>query len=133
MNVSSYGKFRFPDWYSLNNEDGFPAEGSKGKVRGMSRGSDKIHHVYGGAAISLDERYYVEITDRNDWASTLPSQNNSYFYPGISLNWNFQDQINIPQLQYGKFRVAWADAGRPALRYFANKVYLLGTILIRMH
>jgi TonB-linked SusC/RagA family outer membrane protein len=128
MNVGTYGGFRFPDWYSLNNEKSWPTEGEKGKVRGMSRGNDEIYSIYGGATISWDGRYYVEITGRNDWASTLPPKNNSYFYPGISFNWNFQDQIKIPELQYGKLRIAWADTGRPASRYFANNVYSLGTI-----
>lgn len=128
MEVSTYGGFRFPEWYSLNNEKGWPAEGEKGKVRGMSRGNDKIYSVYGGATISLDGRYYVEITGRNDRASTLPPKNNSYFYPGVSFNWNFQDQIKIPELQFGKIRIAWADTGRPAARYFANNVYSLSTI-----
>lgn len=128
MEISTFGGFRFPDWYSLNNEKGWPTEGEKGKVRSMGRGSDKIYSIYGGATISLDDRYYIEITGRNDWASTLPKKNNSYFYPGISFNWNFQDQIKIPELQYGKIRVAWADTGRPAARYFANNVYGLGTI-----
>lgn len=128
MNVSTYGDMLYPDWYSLNNESQWPSSGDRGKVRGMSRGSDLLYSVYGGATIAFDERYYVEITGRNDWASTLPAENNSYFYPGISLNWNFKDQIKIPQLQFGKIRMAWADAGRPASRYFANNVFSLGQI-----
>lgn len=128
INVSTYGNFLVPDWYSLNNEGGWPDAGEKGKVRGLSRASDKLYSIYGGVTLSLDERYYMEITGRNDWASTLPPENNSYFYPGISLNWNFQDQIRIPQLQFGKLRMAWADAGRPAPRYFANNVYGMSQI-----
>ncbi|WP_288732451.1 SusC/RagA family TonB-linked outer membrane protein [uncultured Parabacteroides sp.] len=128
INVSTYGDMLYPDWYSLNNEGSWPGAGDKGKVRGMSRGSDFLYSLYGGVTLSLDERYYVEITGRNDWASTLPAGNNSYFYPGISFNWNFKDQIPIPQLQFGKIRMAWADAGRPASRYFANNVFSLGQI-----
>lgn len=128
INVSTYGDMLYPDWYSLNNEGSWPGAGDKGKVRGMSRGSDFLYSLYGGVTLSLDERYYVEITGRNDWASTLPAGNNSYFYPGISFNWNFKDQIPIPQLQFGKIRMAWADAGRPASRYFANNVFTLGQI-----
>lgn len=128
INVSTYGDMLYPDWYSLNNEGSWPGAGDKGKVRGMSRGSDFLYSLYGGVTLSLDERYYVEITGRNDWASTLSAGNNSYFYPGISFNWNFKDQIPIPQLQFGKIRMAWADAGRPASRYFANNVFSLGQI-----
>ena len=128
INVSTYGDMLYPDWYSLNNEGSWPGAGDKGKVRGMSRGSDFLYSLYGGVTLSLDERYYVEITGRNDWASTLPAGNNSYFYPGVSFNWNFKDQIPIPQLQFGKIRMAWADAGRPASRYFANNVFSLGQI-----
>jgi len=128
MYVATYGNFQYPDYFSLKNEGSWPSSGEKGKVRGLSRGSDVMYGVYGGATISFDERYYVELTARNDWASTLPAKNNSYFYPGVSFNWNFQDQIRIPELKYGKLRMAWADAGRPATRYFANNVFGLGKI-----
>jgi TonB-linked SusC/RagA family outer membrane protein len=128
MSVATYGDLLYPDYFSLNNEGSWPSSGEKGKVRGLSRGSDVMYGVYGGATISLDERYYVELTARNDWASTLPSENNSYFYPGVSFNWNFQNQIRIPELQFGKLRIAWADAGRPASRYFANNIFGLGKI-----
>ncbi len=128
INVATFGNMLYPDWYSLNNEGQWPGASDKGKVRGMSRGSDFLYSMYGGATFSLDERYYVEITGRNDWASTLPAGNNSYFYPGVSFNWNFHEQIKIPQLKFGKLRMAWADAGRPASRYFANNVFGLGQI-----
>lgn len=128
INVATFGNMLYPDWYSINNEGDWPGAGDKGKVRGMKRASDFTYGVYAGATFALDERYYVEITGRNDWASTLPAENNSYFYPGISFNWNFHEQVNIPQLKFGKVRMAWADVGRPAPRYFANNIFTLGQI-----
>src|SRR3546814_1642505 len=43
--------------------------------------------------IGYKGKYYVELQGRNDWNSTLPPSNNSYFYPGVSFTWNFSDDI----------------------------------------
>lgn len=126
--ASTFGNFLYPDWYSIENEGGWPNSNEKDKVRGLSRGDDILYSAYGGITFGLDSRYYIELTARNDWSSTLPSKNNSYFYPGISFNWNFHEQLNIPQLNFGKIRVAWADVGRPASRYYANNIFELGVI-----
>jgi iron complex outermembrane receptor protein len=126
--ASTYGNMSYPDWYSLNNAPNWPAGGERDKVLGHTRGSESMYSVYGSLIASWKDRYYLEIQGRNDWASTLPKGNNSYFYPGISFNWNFSEDFKIPQLQFGKIRMAWADVGRPATRYFALRQYTLTTI-----
>jgi len=72
--------------------------------------------------------YILEFQARNDWASTLPKSNRSYFYPGASFTWNFTETFDIPKLNYGKFYASWADVGRPASRYYALKTYNMGTL-----
>jgi iron complex outermembrane receptor protein len=128
INVSTYGDLSYPDWYSLNNAPNWPGMDERSKVLGHSRGQESMYSAYVSATISWKDRYYLEIQGRNDWASTLPKGNNSYFYPGISFNWNFSEDFKIPQLQFGKVRMAWADVGRPASRYFALRQYTLSTI-----
>ncbi|MGN7786104.1 SusC/RagA family TonB-linked outer membrane protein [Niabella sp. 22666] len=125
----------FPDWFSLNNADtrGWASAGDRGKVLGSGRGSDVLYSLLGSATLSYKSKYYLEIQARNDWNSTLKYPNNSYFYPGASLTWNFSDDFKIPKLQFGKFRFSWADVGggpSTALtnRYFANDVISVGQI-----
>ncbi|MDR1502749.1 MAG: SusC/RagA family TonB-linked outer membrane protein [Prevotella sp.] len=126
--TSTYGNLSYPDWYSLNNGPDWPGVGERDKVLGHERGQESMYSAYASVTASWKDRYYLEIQGRNDWASTLPKGNNSYFYPGISFNYNFSEDIRIPQLQFGKVRLAWADVGRPATRYFALRQYTLTTI-----
>lgn len=116
---------RFPDWYSLNND----LQGTDlGKLRGIVKGSDLMYGILGSATVQWKDVLYLQIDGRKDWNSTLPPSNNSYFYPGASIVYNFTDHINIPALKYGKFSVAWADVGggpNVALqnRYFADNSF----------
>jgi iron complex outermembrane receptor protein len=126
--TSTYGDMAYSDWYSLNNAPDWPGTGERGKVLGHARGGESMYSAYVSATVSWKDRYYLELQGRNDWASTLPKGNNSYFYPGISFNYNFNEDFNIPELQFGKVRLAWADVGRPATRYFALRQYTLNTI-----
>jgi len=124
--VSTYGGLNYPGWYSLANGQSFPGQANAGNVRGHSRGSDFSYGVLGQAVFSWKNIYYAEISARNDWSSTLPPANNSYFYPGVSFSWNFNEIFAIPHLNYGKLFTSFADVGRPASRYFALKSYDIG-------
>lgn len=125
----------FPDWFSINNADTrfWPTSGDRGKVTGLSRGSDRLYSVLGSATLSWKETWYLEMQARNDWNSTLQSPNYSYFYPGVSLSYNFDRDFEIPELQYGKLRFAWADVGggpttATGQRYFGNDAYTVGQL-----
>ena len=125
----------FPDWFSLGNADTrrWPTSGERDKVSGLKKGSDRLYSVLGSATLSWKETYYLEVQARNDWNSTLQSPNYSYFYPGVSLSYNFDRDFEIPKLQYGKLRLAWADVGGGPTtavgdRYFANDAYTVGQL-----
>jgi iron complex outermembrane receptor protein len=126
--ASTYGNMSYPNWYSLNNAPNWPNGGEREKVLGHARGEESLYSAYASITASWKDRYFIEIQGRNDWSSTLPKGNNSYFYPGISFNWNFSEDFKIPQLQFGTVRLSWADVGRPATRYFALRQYRLSTI-----
>ena len=124
--VSTYQGLNYPGWYSLQNSIGFPTMSEAGQVRGHSRGSDVMYSVLGAATFNWKSVYYLEFSARNDWNSTLPPANNSYFYPGVSLTWNFTENFTIPYLNYGKLFTSFADVGRGTSRYFALKSYDIG-------
>ena len=73
--------------------------------------------VYGNATIGFRDYAFLELTGRNDWSSTLPKDNNSYFYPSISGSVVFTDfleqeyDLDIPGLSYGKIRANYAEVG----------------------
>lgn len=114
---------RFPDWYSMENDIAGTVDLSK--LRGIAKGSDLIYGVLGSVTASWKNTFYLQLDARNDWNSSLPPSNNSYFYPGASLVYNFTNHITIPKLRYGKLNVSWADVGGgPTVslqnRYFAD-------------
>jgi iron complex outermembrane receptor protein len=121
---------RFPGWYSIGND----MNGTDlNKVRGVARGSDLVYGILGSVTLSWKSKLYLQMDARNDWNSTLPPGNNSYFYPGASIVYNFSNDMNIPQLKNGKFNVSWADIGggpNVALqnRYFADDSYTVGPV-----
>ena len=121
ISTSTQGGLQFPDWYSLS--------ASVGKVNGgHSRSKELLYSVLGSSTISWKNTYYLELQGRKDWSSTLPPENNSFFYPGASLTWIFSENTHIPFLEFGKFRFSWADVGRGTTPYYANQLYSAGKI-----
>lgn len=86
--------------------------------------------AYGEFGISYNDIAYLTLTGRNDWSSTLPVENNSYFYPSISGAFVFTELIpknNI--LSFGKLRASWAQVGKDANAY-ATLTYVNPPIII---
>jgi TonB-linked SusC/RagA family outer membrane protein len=71
-----------------------------------------IYSVYGMASIGFRNALYLDLTARNDWSSTLPATNRSYFYPSASLSWLANYTFNLPaSISLLKFRAGWAQVG----------------------
>jgi TonB-linked SusC/RagA family outer membrane protein len=77
--------------------------------------------AYGEAGVSYKDMIYLTATGRNDWSSTLPIENQSYFYPSISGSFVFT-QLLAPNktLSFGKLRASWARVGKDANAYATN-------------
>jgi ferric enterobactin receptor len=86
----------------------------------------RLFGVYGDFRIAYKDMVYLSVTGRNDWSSTLPKQNQSFFYPSYSGSFVFTEllpQSNI--LSFGKIRASWAEVGKDAPAYQTN-TYLFG-------
>lgn len=77
------------------------------------KSNKRINSFFGAATIGFRDFLYLDITGRNDWSSTLPEANNSYFYPSASLSFIFTDafDLNLDWLSYGKLRGGWTQVG----------------------
>src|SRR5690606_35060677 len=85
----------------------------------------KIHSVYGTVDLSYKDYLFMNITGRNDWSSTLPSNNNSYFYPSVSVSADLTSMFNVQseQLSYAKIRGGWAQVGADTDPFKLENVY----------
>ena len=72
----------------------------------------RIMGLFGGVDLSYKNFLYLNLTGRNDWSSTLPVDNRSYFYPSISSSFIFTEVIPKNDiLSFGKLRASWANVG----------------------
>ncbi len=85
----------------------------------------KTNSVYGEATFGFRNWLFLDLTGRNDWSSTLPKKNDSYFYPSASLSWVFTDALNLKSswLNYGKLRASWASVGNDTNPYQLQVIY----------
>lgn len=83
-----------------------------------------INSLYAAAQLSFDEKIFVDVTGRNDWSSTLPYQNNSFFYPSISTSFLLNELLSLPKaVSFAKLRGSWAQVGNDTRPYQTTKYY----------
>ncbi|WP_289053091.1 SusC/RagA family TonB-linked outer membrane protein [Carboxylicivirga marina] len=72
----------------------------------------RINSVYSTAQLRYASMLYVDLSARNDWSSTLPSNNNSYFYPSVSTSFIVSEVVDLPQwMTFAKVRASVAQVG----------------------
>ncbi|MFD2727063.1 TonB-dependent receptor domain-containing protein [Hyunsoonleella rubra] len=84
--------------------------------------------VFGDVTFSYKDFLFLNATGRNDWSSTLPIDNRSYFYPSVSGSVILTEALNLKSnaLTYAKLRGGYASVGRDADPEFLNVVYTVG-------
>jgi TonB-linked SusC/RagA family outer membrane protein len=77
--------------------------------------------AYGEVGASYKDIVFLTATGRNDWSSTLPVENYSYFYPSVSGSFVFTQLLPPSKiLSFGKVRASWARVGKDANPYATN-------------
>lgn len=69
---------------------------------------------------------YLNFTGRNDWSSTLPINNNRFFYPSANVGLEFTEWLgwtDSPYLSYGKIRFSIAQVGNDAGTYLTKTYF----------
>lgn len=82
-----------------------------------------INSVYGLANFGFKDMLYLDVTARNDWSSTLPIDNRSYFYPSASLSFLLSEIVDIPKVDLFKLRGGWARVGNDTSPYQLGAYY----------
>lgn len=112
--------FTIPTFVSLNNAE------QANKYFSQSNLRKRLVGVYGDLRLSYKNMVFLSATGRNDWTSTLPQQNQSFFYPSVSGSFVFTEMMaKRDVLSYGKIRASYAQVGKDAPAYQTN-TYLFG-------
>jgi TonB-linked SusC/RagA family outer membrane protein len=78
----------------------------------------RLVSAYGQAVLDYNNYWYVTVSGRNDWTSTIPQGHNSFFYPAVSTSFIFSDAFpSIGRHMTGKLRAAYAEVGKDARPY----------------
>ncbi|GAA4335467.1 SusC/RagA family TonB-linked outer membrane protein [Flaviaesturariibacter amylovorans] len=84
----------------------------------------KVNSLYGIAAFSYRDRYFIDFTGRQDWWSTLSPKSNSMFYPSVNASVILSDVFALPKpFAFAKLRGSVAGAGFDSRKPYLNKRY----------
>lgn len=93
------------------------------------KSNKQIQSLYSFAQLSWDGWLFLDVTGRNDWSSTLPKDNWSFFYPSVGIGWVVSDMlrkanVDIPSwISLAKVRASTASAGNDTNPYNLLPVY----------
>ncbi|MCD6347802.1 MAG: SusC/RagA family TonB-linked outer membrane protein, partial [Bacteroidales bacterium] len=107
-----------PDLYTISNVKGTP-------VVSMYDYQKQTNSVFFAANGSYKDFLFLGVTGRNDWSSTLPAENRSYFYPSVSAGFIVTEafDINSDILSFAKIRGSWAQVGGDTGAYMLSRTY----------
>lgn len=104
-------KFIVADFQSINNVD--PAT----MVSSQRNTKRRIQAISGQFEFGYKNLAFITLRGRNDWSSTLPVENNSYFYPAIEAAFVLSDMDfmkSVSFINYLKLRGSVARVGKDA-------------------
>ena len=98
---------------------------SSGALNYSNYRSEKgINSIYAMANLGWRDMIYLDLTARNDWSSTLPPENRSYFYPSASLSIMVNEIVNMgDNVDMIKIRGGWAQVGNDTSPYQLYATY----------
>ena len=116
LGAYTLGGLNTPGLYTVTNGgDGYMvSDYEEGKV---------INSLLGSVSLGYQNSLYIDITARNDWSSTLPDDENSYFYPSVTASYVFSDLVDVDALSFGKLRLGYAQVGNDTGPYQTGLTY----------
>lgn len=107
-----------PGFYNISNSSNLPSLVQQRVMR-------RIIGVFGEAELGIKDQLYLTGSMRNDWSSTLPEQNRSFFYWATSASWVWSELLESNKvIDFGKIRASYGTAGGDAEPYSIFPVYV---------
>ncbi|MFA8300001.1 MAG: SusC/RagA family TonB-linked outer membrane protein [Hyphomicrobiales bacterium] len=113
-----------PEFYNISNSADITAGEATSKIRRAA--------FYGDFGVSYKNMLYLNVTGRNDWSTTLPKDNNSFFYPAVSSSFILTEIPAIKEsishiLPFAKIRASYAIVASDASAYRTMNYYNLAS------
>lgn len=113
--------FNFGAWPNIQNAKVISADEEKDQERTVG--------FFGNISLDYKGMLYLNATGRNDFVSTMPRNNNSFFYPSVALGFvlsELESVNNLEYLSFAKIRASYAEVGQAGVYladYFATPNY----------
>lgn len=121
--VARVEDLKIPGFYNLSNSSNKPtASDARSRRRNIG--------FYGQAIVGYKDYLYLTLNARNDWSSTLPIENNNFFYPGANISWVASktfDLSNTP-ISLLKIRGGYGKTGADPTPYLVYSTLVPGSI-----
>lgn len=123
--TNAEGGLAIADYYNLENSNGPVASFSRTFMR-------RLIGVYMDANAGYKNTIFLGVTARNDWSSTLPLSNRSFFYPSANVSFVFselfKEELKAKYISYGKLRASVAQVGNDANPYLERTTFTKGNL-----
>ena len=121
LSMATVGGLSAPGFYNIDASIDRPATSSY-----LLR--KEIRSMYGMASVGFRNTYFIDASMRNDNSSTLPTDNNSYWYPSVSASMVFSELMKWNPLSFGKLRFSYAKAGADLDPFRTSPYFGIGSV-----
>jgi len=121
ISASTNGGLVVPGVYALSNSVNTPNAPSETAYQ------IGVNGLFAAASVGYKNFLYVDLTGRQDVSSTLPTANNTFFYPSATMSLIFSELMDVDAISFGKLRVNYAEVGADAPAQALADAYNMGT------
>lgn len=115
--------FVVPDFYHMSNTSSQIVRERTSKYRTAA--------LFADLQFSYKSMLYLGFTGRNEWSTTLPESNNSFFFPSASIGFVFSELPGLKGsniLSFGKLRASYAEIANHATPYNTQNTFTSASI-----
>lgn len=102
----------------------------------QGRYNDRTQAIFGTAQVGYNSMLYLDLTARNEWASTLAyTESKSFFYPSVGVSGIISEMIKMPNdiISFLKIRGSYSEVGNAPMRYVTTQQYEIDRGLLIMN
>lgn len=82
-----------------------------------------VNGIFASFNLNYEDFFNLALTGRRDKSSSLPEDENVYYYPSISAGFTFSEFLETDVLSFGKVRASWASVGNTAPAFSLEDTY----------